>query len=589
MSSEIARRLSDQARLLVSRFEDRVDSFSGREDLLRLTKALNANDANAFARNYFGEGDFFAFGIDGSMGYDERLQMMLFYANATAYSCPFRVGNEIEFDLRNVKRDAAFSSSAAVPLWSEDFSEVLPETSEIDLELEHSVERIPNGLMTLGELYLATKSVERARIIFLDRPLSGTYSTLSRDVRLLLKRGESNLTKLSYSGKKISMLDLRLALNLGSPNIELPTRKRFLQHRAIRALMKGRLSAGELSRDLSASDAEIRRVLKRIHEMDKNHGGELLSDSSSSSIALRDEVKGYWERAANLAASHSKRVFEEGGHPLSVSSGEWLSVLDLNTLCFITLGRLCELAKEKRLLVIGIAKDTTATDIYRAVLPLAVKEGVVRLKRSAPKLKNDRAFLTIFSGMNEALKTPWRTVGYDSALSTMISSTSDTGVFSSARKYVSREQLFVRGFFQIRTLGDRGKVRSRVFLFDRMYDDMEDAQSVAKVVVKEATGPTEVAPYLESEQLSRVSNLILRILSLNDNPEVFEAFGHNQLLYLADKAVKAEIRLMRGSLRAVADLSLGTMSRRQRIYGIDSTYRDDRSEMEGARRVASRG
>ncbi len=82
--------------------------------------------AEAFAREFFGDGDFLAFGIDGSIGYHERLQMMLFYANATAYSCPFHVGRDIAFDPKSVKRSAALSSSAAVPLWSEDFSEVMP-------------------------------------------------------------------------------------------------------------------------------------------------------------------------------------------------------------------------------------------------------------------------------------------------------------------------------------------------------------------------------------------------------------------------------------------------------------------------------
>ncbi len=587
MSSEIAMRLSDQAKVLVSKFEDRVDSLSGREDLLRITKELDGSDANTFAREYFGQGDFLAFGIDGSMSYDERLQLMLFYANATAYSCPFNVGGKISFDLRNVRRDAALSSSAAVPLWSEDFSEVLPEMPEIDLELEHSVEKIPNGLMTLGELYLAAKSLERAKILFLDRPLSGTYSTLSRDVRLLIKRGQSNLTKLSYDGKKVSMLDLRLALYLGSPSMVLPTRRRFLLHRVLRELMKGRASVEQLSRNLSARETEIEKAVKRIQKLDKEVGGTLLAHTGPGPIGLREEVKGYWERVVNLAARHARRVFEEDGHPLSVSRDEWLSVLDLNTLCFILLQRVCELAKQQKALLVGIAKDTTATDIYRAVLPLAVNQRLVTLKKSAPTLKNDRAFLTILSGMNDTLRTPWRTIGYDSALSTMISS-GDGGTFSSARKYVSREQLFVRGFFQIRTLGGRGKVRSRVFLFDRPYDDAEDSRLISRVEVKERSGLTEVAPYFELAGTSRLSNLVLHILSLNDNQEVYEAFGHNQLLYLCDKAVKAEMRLMRGSLRAVADLRLGTMSRRERLYGIGSTYREDRSEMEEARRVASK-
>lgn len=587
MSSEIARRLSDQAKLLVSRFEDRIDSFSGRDDLLNLTRELDAKDANDYARSYFGEGGYRAYGIDGSMGYDERLQMMLFYANATAYSCPFHVGDEISFDLKDARREARFSSTAAIPLWSEDFSDVLPETSEIDLELEHSVERIPNAFMTLGELYLAAKTVEDARVLFMDRPLSGTYSTLSRDVRLLVKKGTSNLTKLAYDGMEVSILDLLLALYIGDPKIELPYRGRFLRQRIVRELMNGELSFQNLSNKLSVSVAEIEKASKRLEALDKKHDGRLLSNSTTHSMTLRREVKGYWDRVVNLATAHAQRVFEEGAHPLSVAGDEWLSVLDVNTLSFILLERLRELARQTRTLVIGIAKDTTATDISRAVLPLAVQRGL-HLREKPPKLKNDRAFLTILAGVNDTLGTPWRTIGYDSCLSTMISSPSEQGVFSPARKYVSRERLFVRGFFQIRTLGDRGKIRSKVFLFDRIYEDSEDSSSVTNVEVREPSGVTRVEPYLERAS-SRVSNLVLRLLSLSDNPEVYEAFGHNQLLYLADKAVKAEIRLMRGSLRGVADLRLGTMSRRERLYGIAGTYRQERSGMEEARRAASRG
>ncbi len=94
--------------------------------------------------------------------------------------------------------------------------------------------------MTLGVTHLAAKSLEGARLPYLDRPLSGTYSILSRDFRILLKRGESNLTRLSYSGEKVSMLDLRLELSLVSPSMELPKRRRLLQHRMIKALMRSR-------------------------------------------------------------------------------------------------------------------------------------------------------------------------------------------------------------------------------------------------------------------------------------------------------------------------------------------------------------
>ena len=76
MSSEIAERLSSQTRSIVSKFEERVDSFKGRQDLLRLTRSADVADADAYAREYFGPGEHLAFGIDGSMDFDEKLQMI---------------------------------------------------------------------------------------------------------------------------------------------------------------------------------------------------------------------------------------------------------------------------------------------------------------------------------------------------------------------------------------------------------------------------------------------------------------------------------------------------------------------------------
>jgi hypothetical protein len=92
-----------------------------------------------------------------------------------------------------------------------------------------------------------------------------------------------------------------------------------------------------------------------------------------------------------------------------------------------------------------------------------------------------------------------------------------------------------------------------------------------------------VRGYFEGREWSALSNLVLHILSMTDNPEVFEAFGHNQLLYLADKAVKAEVRMLRSSLRGVADLRVGGVSRRRKIFGLVTPYRQQRAEAEHAR------
>jgi len=579
MSSEIAADLSRQTRDLISRFEGRASSFSRRRDLAALTVAADPRAAEKTALEIFGRGEHVATGIDGSMDFDERLQMILFYANATAYSCPFTVGEHTWFDLASAHRDTKLGASAAVPLWAEDLASVISSEPEIDIDLEHSMERIPNSFMTLGELYLAYLSCDKARLVFLDRPMSGTYSTLARDARLMLKRADNRLGKWS-ADHPLSTLDAYLAVNLGSPSMALPTRPRYLPFALLRSLMEHPGSVAELSARLGTTESETRRATKRLAKLDKQRDGEILADSSESHLQLRDDVAGYWNRVISLSLRYAKDVFSRARHPLALKGDEYLTILDVNSVALFLLEGTLEKARGRGCLLIGIAKDTTATDVARSVLPFASSEGFVNLSSPAPMLKNDRAFLAILSAENPGILTPWRTMGYDGAFSTIVEIGHE---LRSARKIVSREKLFVRSYFQLRTLRSDQTVRSQVFLFDRAFDPTHDTPAVRRFSVREDSGPTRIDGYFEGNDLSQLSNLALHILSMNDNPEVFEAFGHNQLLYLADKAVKAEVRMLRSSLRGVADLRVGGVTSRRKIFGLVTPYRQQRAEAEHAR------
>ncbi|HLQ03751.1 MAG TPA: hypothetical protein VK114_03035 [Nitrososphaerales archaeon] len=583
MSSEIAEKLSQQTSQLVSEFEKRLDAFSQRDDLMGLTLGLDSVGASSLARKYFGEGEHIATGVDGSRDYDERLQMMLFYSNATAYSCPFIVGEDVKFELKEARREAKLSATSAIPLWLEDVISVMPDLPEGDIELEHSIERIPNAFMTLGELYLALKAVEKSRIIFLDRPISGTHSTLSRDYRILLKsRVSSNLTELVFGGSRVSMLDLRLGLSLGAPWVPVPARPRFLKYAVLRSLMESDLSFSQLASALLVERRDVEKAVAGLRKLDAKFDGTLLSDSSGSGLKLREDVRSYWQRLTTLASNYGKLVFEVGAHPLLLPKDRWLTVFDVNTISLLLLEYLCEVAQKRRALLIGIAKDTTATDITRATLPFAEESGYIRPRSPVPRINNDKAFLSILSSTNLSVKTPWRTFGYDACFSTMRWRDEKRPNFFAARKVVSREGLFTRGFFQLRTLRTDPHLRSSVFLFDRVLDGRYDTTD-NRLEVEEKGGVAEVRPYFEPGKGASLSNLALYILSMTDNPEVSEAFGHNQLLYLADKAVKTEVRLMRSSLRGVADLRVGRMSRRKLVSGVVSTFREQRLESEEAR------
>ena len=151
--------------------------------------------------------------------------MMLFYANATAIRVPSASGRRPPSTWREPGGRADSTTSAAIPLWAEDFSDVLPDLPEVELELEYSMQRLPNSFMTLAELYLGIRATEKARIIFMDRPLSGTNSILARDARLLLRSGSSNLARMPGQEDRKTMLDIALAITIGPPSFAIPNRE----------------------------------------------------------------------------------------------------------------------------------------------------------------------------------------------------------------------------------------------------------------------------------------------------------------------------------------------------------------------------
>jgi hypothetical protein len=171
-------------------------------------------------------------------------------------------------------------------------------------------------------------------------------------------------------------------------------------------------------------------------------------------------------------------------------------------------------------------------------------------------------------------------------MATLIANPKAEGVkLRAARQTVSREQLFIRSYFQLRTFQRDPEIRAPVFLYDRLFQPQRDQPFLHEMTAIERKKPTQLEFYMENpEERNQLDDLVLLILSACDNPEVLEAYGHNQLLYLADKYVKREVQLMKGLLRGVVDLELTPLARREKVFSIARRFRDLRAESESARR-----
>jgi hypothetical protein len=328
-------------------------------------------------------------------------------------------------------------------------------------------------------------------------------------------------------------------------------------------------------------------VLRKLRSINERCGYALFVEDGGL-FYPSENSRSYWYRSVEAALSVAYRLLGGGDYPLTIGD-RWIRLLDWEAVTFIILQALIDLCVKNRKLLVGIAKDTTATDLTRSTIPYMKLSGELDPSTPVPNLKSDRALLSILSAERyEDIKTPWRTIAYDACFSTLFHP-SGFNVMKAARKRVGREKLFAKSYFQLREFSSDPRVRTLVFLYDRpIYG--EDLNLARHIEIEEAGGRTVIEPFYEGvDGLSLIDNLILYVLSMMDEPQVLEAAGHNKLLYIADKAVKAEASIAIGLLKGVADLHLESFSRKMKTFYLSRSFREYRRESEYARRLISSG
>lgn len=600
-SSADARSLRRATRRVLDVFEDRVRRTSRLKFILKFFKLLDIDRCDLSLARFFND-DFKIVGVDGSYATEERLELLLLYVCAAGYSCWVKIGGgHVVFDVFKAVREDALRVSASIPLWLEDLPNVNPSSlgAASDFDVRRSIESVPYALMTLAELWLAYKAISNndVRVVLLDRLLSGTYGPASRDLRLLLRRGFTVLTGSPTPYGEVSMLDLHLAGFLGSGQTYVPPRGAYGAYALIKLLIdfkrKDRaVRKSEIPALLGVSVAEAKRFLRRVRRLDEHYDGQLLEfDVDDRYLSVRGGVENYWKRVWFTTEKFIYRIF--GGtsdHPLMIEGdNRWITTLDINALNVFLIHRLIDYAVGKGKLVIGIVKDTNATDVIRAVLPVWLK--LTNSSHSDNKLpstlRSDRALLSMVSAANfDIIPTPWRSVEYDACFATMIRDEECDKlnvIARAARKTVFREQLFIRGYFQLRSLKSDPSIRSAVFLYDRPFSPKFDSKLVVNFNCLERNGASVVKPFLEVRGRSFIGNLVLYILSQCDNPNVIEEMGHNHLLFLADKLVKVWVKRAKTMLRGIANLDLISVTSKYKAYFSSRRFRDIRSEAERTR------
>lgn len=593
---QTALRLRAETASLVDLFKDRANRVRGSRELLSLLRYLDEQAASRTALELFGEGTHEAVGIDGSMATDELLEMVIFYTNASAFSCPFTVdGRGLRFDLDSAERQERLDVSCTVPLWMEDLPAVIPSRAiDTDFDLSSASAKLPFAVMTMGEIEIARKVVNdgAARVIFMDRPISGTYGPLARDFRELLKRDEIPMVGWDTPFGKLTKLDLALAYYVHDGNMRQPARRGFMHCHAAKKLLAGdRIPYSSLAKELGMSDSDLKVVRREFAKLCRDGPFLEVGDKpQDADVKLTAEATRYWRRVSYVVEEIQRRMFEGEDHPLKLEGGKWITSLELNAINLVMLRELSRGSLERRVLLIGIAKDTYATEFGRTIVPYSGVTSVTSSEKSPWAMRSDKSLLSIFSTSDDLdVRTPWRTVGYDSAFGSLIVTSGDGARLVAARRRMATEQLFIRSYFELRSLSSDPKSKSCTFLYDRIFWPDFDGKMTRAEQVREERRTVTASLYYEGAGVNPLDNLVLKILSCSDNPNVLEAFGHSHLLFLADKAVKADAKTAHAILKGIVGLELGPLAKSDRLFNAARRFRDIRSEAEQTReRGASR-
>jgi len=384
--------------------------------------------------------------------------------------------------------------------------------------------------------------------------------------------------------------------DLGLP----PARGDYLRYALVYLLEdKGPLNLDGLCKELGL-DSEDRR--KRAQKLLSRSVTEGYIQESRGLYEVAPKYQDSWVRVKGLVETVGRRLFEDNslGNPMQVEkNGEkcWLTTLDMAFLSLFCFYMLVEECWKRRILLLGITKDTTARDFKTHLIPVCLNEKIWSYPLSPEELEKapntDRMLLQYVSIYNyEKLPTPWSLVEYDSAFRMIIPELEKKRlryVSGAIRNRITPERSFLKTYIQLSQSRTDPRLRSNVLFIDRLvypeYDSRDDTLMRFRQAYGGAEEPVDAILFKDNQIENRLQNLVMVMLKAMANSSIPEVFGHNMPLFIADSVAK----WYNGETRRIIDSTgvwIANSRDLRRFVFYMSTFRERRRELESGRREA---
>jgi hypothetical protein len=610
----------------ISDYEQRFSVLKNLYDelLANLIKTgFSPKEAWETAAEFFGSTSVRFAGVDGTMYSRPLFDMVIFFGGAYASTgaVTFSEGAEpqVQYDAKTMQQSTGISS--VVPMYINEVpevdqvffaqgqpSEVSPNKMLTDEGIINNA-TIANSIMTFSEYYLAFKLAadpdRSTKIILLDRSLSVERASLLYDTsKMEFWTAKSSILGHKVDDVPIDVNDLAMARQhvcnqgLGLP----PPRADYLRYAIVNlAKKKSPLTAKQVLAEFGVADE---KRTKRVERALKNLTAKGILTEKDGVYALSEKYASSWERIKKLTVNIGDNLFFTKTPDKEVASSmkilkegkeQWLTTLDIAFLTLFALQMLMEECWKKRILLIGVTKDTAARDFKRQLIPIMHSEGLLktRLQREAlQELPNtDRMILQSASIFNiEQIKPPWSLIEYDAAFRTMLRDRqSRKGYVSGAIKNkIGLEKAFLKTYVQLSQAKTDPMLRSNVLLVDRLAYPEYDCKPESRVEfwneLSDGTRePVETILYRDKTVPNKLQNLAMSVLVAMAPANIPEAFGHNKALFIADKVAKWNYSQFKCVVDTTAAWILNNHKLRKFIFYM-STFRERRASIEQARR-----
>lgn len=524
---------------------------------------------------FFGKRDLHFIAVDGSCYKHNSSEFISFYGGAYGAKGSLLLSErppQVEYKRWEIEKDV--SMVAFIPVPYSQITEVEPEpypgqeppretfaVSEYD-KIEMSSIHLP--IMQLAEVFLAYNSatssnLDKPDLLLLDNSVSGMlgYNDFGPSkVRLvghtmpdgrILEIGDVAVAQAHPFNRALGVPSTK-DFSLGFTVIEF-----FHEHPDVESIPVSEL-AGKIGVDEG-------RLKTKIKGMEKNGAVSL----EGGMVVKRLDPYRSWEKTKSMFQAMCKGIFldkRENALKYGVTdeygneTERWMSPDDVRFLIGIGLRSLIEVCWEKRILLTGIAKDSSSSYLTKNYL------GVCKHFKGYPQLSDtsfgplpptDRLFCELLPYIDDGLQSPWGTIEFDSTFMTLRVERTGSGTrFGGTFGGITRpERLFLRSIAQFYTkISPENILTGHAIFVDRLAFPDWDAGSDTIDMEGGGLGSVRAFFYPTKRAVNRGQIVTYFLLDLVTKNHFAEVIGYPDPLHKADQGAKSMRDNVRGLLES---------------------------------------